>query len=255
MRNPPGLGVNFAVSRRRSLAAGAVPGSPSAWVLRKAASIAVVSRRKLGDPLSMAWLEWIAPESGLRVEGDGIRLRPPRAHDYAEWRELRAVSRGFLQPWEPTWPADDLSRAAFRRRLTAYARDREAGAAYPFFVFRSSDDALAGGITLSNIRRGVAQMGSVGYWCGRPFARHGHTLAAVRALSNFAFRTLGLHRLEAACIPDNGPSRKLLLKAGFDEEGYSRAYLKINGVWRDHVLFGLISPLTAPEGPDEGVSV
>lgn len=203
----------------------------------------------------MALLDWIAPESGMRVEGDGVRLRPPRAHDYAEWRELRAVSRGFLQPWEPTWPADDLSRAAFRRRLTAYARDREAGAAYPFFVFRSSDDALTGGITLSNIRRGVAQMGSVGYWCGRPFARHGHTVAAVRALSDFAFRTLGLHRLEAACIPDNGPSRKLLLKAGFEEEGYARAYLKINGVWRDHVLFGLISPLRAPEGPDEGVSV
>jgi ribosomal-protein-alanine N-acetyltransferase len=203
----------------------------------------------------MALLDWIAPESGLRVEGDGVRLRPPRAHDYPEWRELRAVSRGFLQPWEPTWPADDLSRAAFRRRLTAYARDREAGAAYPFFVFRSSDDALTGGITLSNIRRGVAQMGSVGYWCGRPFARHGHTLAAVRALADFSFRTLGLHRLEAACIPENGPSRKLLLKAGFDEEGYARAYLKINGVWRDHVLFGLISPLVAPEGPDEGVSV
>ena len=203
----------------------------------------------------MALLDWIAPESGLRVEGDGIRLRPPRAHDYAEWRELRAVSRGFLQPWEPTWPADDLSRAAYRRRLVAYARDREAGSAYPFFVYRTSDDALTGGITLSNIRRGVAQMGSVGFWCGRPFARHGHTLAAVRALSDFAFRTLGLHRLEAACIPENAPSRRLLVKAGFAEEGFAQAYLKINGVWRDHVLFGLISPLRAPEGPDEGVSV
>ncbi|HEV7383769.1 MAG TPA: GNAT family protein [Phenylobacterium sp.] len=147
----------------------------------------------------MALLDWIAPESGLRVEGAGIYLRPPRASDYPEWRELRAVSRGFLQPWEPTWPADDLGRAAYRRRLTAYARDRDAGAAYPFFVFRESDGALTGGITLSNVRRGVAQMGSVGYWCGRPFTRQGHTLAAVRALTEFAFRTLALHRLEAAC--------------------------------------------------------
>jgi ribosomal-protein-alanine N-acetyltransferase len=203
----------------------------------------------------MALLDWIAPESGLRVEGRGVHLRPPRAADYAEWRELRAASRTFLQPWEPTWPADDLSRAAFRRRLLAYARDREAGAAYPFFVIRSSDDALTGGITLSNVRRGVAQMGSVGYWCGRPFTRQGHTLAAVRALSEFAFRTLALHRLEAACIPDNGPSRRLLVKAGFSEEGYARSYLKINGVWRDHVLFGLMTPLSGHEGPDEGVSV
>lgn len=203
----------------------------------------------------MALLDWIAPESGLRVEGDGVCLRPPRASDYAEWRELRAASRAFLQPWEPTWPADDLSRAAYRRRLMAYARDREAGAAYPFFVIRNSDGALTGGITLSNVRRGVAQMGSVGYWCGQPFTRQGHTLAAVRALTGFAFRSLALHRLEAACIPDNAPSRKLLGKAGFEEEGYAKAYLKINGVWRDHVLFGLVSPLRGAEGPDEGVSV
>ncbi len=203
----------------------------------------------------MALLDWIAPESGLRVEGEGVWLRPPRAADYPAWRELRAQSRAFLQPWEPTWPADDLSRAAFRRRLLAYARDREVGLAYPFFVFRSSDDALTGGITLSNIRRGVAQMGSVGYWCGRGFARQGLTLAAVRALSEFAFRTLGLHRLEAACIPDNAPSRSLLKKAGFTEEGFAQAYLKINGGWRDHVLFGLVTPYRDREGPDAGVSV
>lgn len=203
----------------------------------------------------MALLDWIAPESGLRVEGEGVSLRPPRPPDYQEWRDLRTVSRLHLQPWEPTWPADDLSRAAFRRRLSAYARDREAGAAYPFFVFRNSDDALTGGITLSNVRRGVAQMGSLGYWCGQPFVRQGHTLAAVKALSEFAFRTLGLHRLEAACIPDNAASRQLLVSAGFSEEGFARAYLKINSVWRDHVLFGLISPLRGPEGLDEGVSV
>ena len=203
----------------------------------------------------MALLDWIAPESGLRVEGDGVVLRPPRASDFVAWRELRAQSRAFLQPWEPTWPADDLSRAAFRRRLMSYARDREIGVAYPFFVFRASDDALSGGITLSNVRRGVAQMGSVGYWCGRPFARQGLTLSAVRALSGFAFRTLALHRLEAACIPDNQPSRRLLAQAGFVEEGYAKAYLKINGGWRDHVLFGLLTPHRDPEGPDLGVSV
>jgi ribosomal-protein-alanine N-acetyltransferase len=203
----------------------------------------------------MALLDWIAPESGLRVEGEGVFLRPPRTGDYAEWRELRATSRDFLQPWEPTWPADDLSRAAFRRRLVAYARDREAGAAYPFFVFRSRDGALTGGITLSNIRRGVAQMGSVGYWCGRPFVRQGQTLGAVRALTLFAVRSLALHRLEAACLPQNEPSRRLLNRAGFQEEGLAQAYLKINGVWRDHVLFGLVSPLRGHEKPDEGVSV
>lgn len=203
----------------------------------------------------MALLEWIGAESGLRIDGQAIRLRPPRASDFPEWRELRAVSREFLQPWEPTWPADDLTRAAFRRRLAAYARDREAGLAHPFFVFRQSDEALVGGITLSNIRRGVAQMGSVGYWCGKPHARNGYTLDAVKTLIGFAFRSLALHRLEAACLPHNDPSRRLLGRAGFIEEGYAQAYLKINGVWRDHVLFGLTSPLGDAAVGQEGVSV
>jgi [ribosomal protein S5]-alanine N-acetyltransferase len=203
----------------------------------------------------MALLDWIAPESGLRVEGEGVLLRPPRAQDFAEWRDLRAQSRAFLQPWEPTWPADDLSRASYRRRLMAYSRDRDAGVAYPFFVYRAADEALTGGITLSNVRRGVAQMGSVGYWCGRPFTRQGLTLAAVRALTGFAFRSLALHRLEAACIPENDPSRRLLLQAGFAEEGFAPAYLKINGAWRDHVLFGQLNPHGVHEGPDAGVSV
>lgn len=202
----------------------------------------------------MALLDWIASESGLRIEGEGVILRPPRASDFLEWRDLRARSRSFLQPWEPTWPEDDLSRAAFRRRLVAYARDREAGLAYPFFVLRAADEALTGGITLSNVRRGVAQMGSVGYWCGAPYARQGLTLAAVKALTTFAFRALALHRLEAACLPHNTPSRQLLNRAGFSEEGLARAYLKINGDWRDHVLFGMISPLRDTR-PNEGVSV
>jgi [ribosomal protein S5]-alanine N-acetyltransferase len=203
----------------------------------------------------MALLDWIGAESTLRVEGEGVRLRPPRLSDYAELRDLRSGSRAFLQPWEPTWPADDLTRAAFRRRLAAYARDREAGLAHPFFVLRQKDDALVGGITLSNIRRGVAQMGSIGYWCGAPYARQGHTLAAVKALCGFAFRTLALHRLEAACLPSNEPSRRLLNKAGFTEEGYAKAYLKINGVWRDHVLFGLTTPYGDHGTDHEEVSV
>ncbi|HYF23940.1 MAG TPA: GNAT family protein [Caulobacteraceae bacterium] len=188
----------------------------------------------------MALLDWMSAEGALAVEGAGVRLRPPRLGDHAEWATLRDVSRDFLQPWEPTWAPDDLSRAAFRRRLAVYARDIEAGQGYPFFVFRERDERLVGGVTLSNVRRGVAQAASMGYWIGRPYARSGHTLAAVRAACAFAFDKLRLHRVEAACLPSNEPSRNLLLKAGFSLEGRARAYLKINGAWRDHLLFGLV---------------
>jgi len=189
----------------------------------------------------MALLDWMTPESSLTVAGELVRLRPPRARDYPAWTDLRRQSREFLQPWEPAWPADDLSRPAFRRRLSAYGRELDLGAAYPFFVFRARDDVLVGGVTLSNVRRGVAQMATVGYWVGAPFARQGFTLAAVKEATLFAFETLGLHRLEAACVPENERSHALLLKAGFLPEGRASAYLKINGVWRDHLLFGMVA--------------
>jgi ribosomal-protein-alanine N-acetyltransferase len=189
----------------------------------------------------MAVLDWRGPERGLQVTGEGVRMRPPRMTDFAAWSELRMRSRDFLQPWEPSWPSDDLTRSAYRRRLAAYARDIDLDQAYPFFIFRSQDEALMGGLTLSNVRRGVAQMASIGYWIGQPFARRGHMLASVKAIAPFAFQRLGLHRLEAACIPENTASRELLLKAGFRLEGEARAYLKINGVWRDHLLFGMLA--------------
>lgn len=188
----------------------------------------------------MALLDWMSPDSGLMLDGDKVRLRPPRMGDFQEWAELRRVSRNFLQPWEPTWPPDDLTRAAFRRRLALYQRDQELGQGYAFFVYRKPDLALVGGVTLRNILRGVAQTGAIGYWVGQPYARRGYTIAAANEVVRFAFTRLGLHRLEAACCPENDASRRLLLQAGFELEGRARAYLKINGVWRDHLLFGLV---------------
>lgn len=190
----------------------------------------------------MALLDWIAADHDLRLDGSLVRLRPHRASDYAEWVTLRETSRDFLQPWEPTWPVDDLTRGAYRRRLAAYTQDMERGLAYPFLVFRRRDNVMVGGITLSNIRRGVAQMGSIGYWVGEPFTRQGYTLDAVRAVTDFCFGRLRLHRVEAACIPSNTASQGVLLQAGFAQEGLARDYLKIDGVWRDHLLFGLVSP-------------
>ena len=96
-------------------------------------------------------------------------LRGPQMADFAAWAELREASRKFLTPWEPTWPADDLTRPAFRQRLRRYAEDMRTDQAYPFFLFRAEDNALVGGLALANIRRGVAQAGSLGYWIGAPY--------------------------------------------------------------------------------------
>ena len=172
------------------------------------------------------------------VVGEGVILRTPQATDHTEWAALRERSRDFLTPWEPTWPADDLSRSAFRRRIRRYAEDLRSDQSYAFLIFRSGDGRLVGGLTLANVRRGVAQAGSLGYWMGLPYIRHGHMTAAVRAVIPFAFNTLRLHRLEAACIPTNTASIRLLENTGFVREGYAREYLCINGIWQDHLLYG-----------------
>jgi len=174
------------------------------------------------------------------IEGDAVYLRAPQMGDFSEWAELREESRDFLVPWEPTWLHDDLTRGAFRRRLKRYAEDLRTDQAYPFFLFRRADNALVGGLTLANVRRGVAQAGSLGYWIGRRHARNGLMTAGVNAFVPFAFGTLRLHRLEAACIPSNAASVRLLEKTGFQREGFAREYLCINGIWQDHLLYALL---------------
>ncbi len=188
----------------------------------------------------MALRDWIGADPAT-LEGGAVFLRPPRMSDHGAWAELRSASRDFLQPWEPTWPHDDLTRGAFRRRLSLYARDRELGLGHAFLVFENESGALVGGVNLRGVTRGVAQSAALGYWAGKPYARRGFTLAGVAAVTRFAFRSLALHRIEAACCTDNDASAALLIKAGFDEEGMARGYLKINGNWRDHRLFGMVA--------------
>jgi [ribosomal protein S5]-alanine N-acetyltransferase len=167
-------------------------------------------------------------------------LRPPERGDWREWADLRGESRRFLAPWEPSWSPDSLTRGAFRRRLQRYAADWRSDQGYSFFLFRLEDGAAVGGIGLSNVRRGVAETGSLGYWIGERYARRGYMTAGLGLMLSFAFERLKLHRVEAACLPHNGPSRGLLLKCGFREEGYAREYLCIDGRWQDHVLFAML---------------
>ncbi|MBD1546062.1 GNAT family N-acetyltransferase [Roseibium aggregatum] len=183
----------------------------------------------------------ITLEAEPRIESSTHYLRPPVIGDFRAWAELRAASREFLKPWEPLWPRDDLTKSGFRRRLRKYARDRRDGRSYPFLLFSTRTGELLGGLTLSNVRRGVCQSATMGYWMGAPFAGNGHMSHAVRLVLPYCFDVLGLHRVEAACLPNNEPSIHLLQKAGFRREGYARKYLLINGKWQDHLLFACLA--------------
>lgn len=182
----------------------------------------------------------LASPPAIRLEGERVYLRPPQPKDWQPWSELRALSRDFLTPWEPVWPADSLSRTAFLRRVRRHAIEWREDEGYGFLTFERATDRVVGGIGLSNVRRGVAQTATLGYWAGQPYIRRGYTSEAARLAVGFAFVQLGLHRVEAACLPTNQPSRGLLEKIGFQHEGYARGYLRIDGVWRDHVLYATL---------------
>lgn len=181
------------------------------------------------------------PDPTPLIRSEGLLLRAPRMDDYVDWAQLRQESRSFLAPWEPVWPVDDLTRQSFRRRMKRYHDDMIADLAYTLFIFEPTTGSLIGGMTLGNVRRGVSQSATLGYWMGQPFAGRGIMTKAVRVMKVFAFEKLGLRRIEAGCIPVNIASIRVLEANGFEREGYAREYLCIAGVWQDHFLYACLN--------------
>lgn len=181
----------------------------------------------------------LKPRPEISCHGKMTYLRNPQIDDFGQWRDLRRQSRSFIEPWEPLWLDDELLFTSFRNRMNNYSKLVRDDHAFPFFIFSRDEKQLLGAITISNLRRGVAQMATLGYWIGEPFANKGFMTDALAATIDFAGEDLKLHRLEAACLPANEPSMRLLQKSGFTREGLAKDYLKINGQWEDHVLWGL----------------
>ena len=144
------------------------------------------------------------------IQTERLTLRPPQMRDFEQWARLRRDSREFLSPWEPQWSRDHLTSRAFRNRVVWAERAIRQGEAYPLFLFRQKDGMIVGGVTLSNLRRQPAQAGTLGYWVGEAYAMQGYMTEALTAVREHAFSTLELSRLEAACLPDNIASRRLL---------------------------------------------
>lgn len=173
----------------------------------------------------------------VRVETERMTLRLPEHGDWRQWSELREASAEFLIKWEPVWSHDHLTRRSFTNRVYWAQRAEAQGQALPMLLIRREDNQLLGALTLDNIRRGPSQTGTFGYWIGAPYARQGYMREAILALTHHAFTRLDLSRLEAACLPENTPSRGVLERCGFKYEGVAQSYLQINGRWRNHVLY------------------
>lgn len=177
---------------------------------------------------------------GMALEGFRVVVRPCRNTDYSEWQRVRSRNMDRLKTFEPTWMMDALTQDFFSRRLHRHARDWVEDRAYCFLIFDKQEDRLIGGINLNHICRGAAQNASLGYWIDETYEGQGYMAEAGRLVIGYAFDTLKLHRINAACLPDNQRSKNLLARLGFEEEGFAKNYFKINGKWRDHTLFGLV---------------
>jgi len=183
----------------------------------------------------------LSRDPNLILEGGGLRLRPLRKSDYVSWQSLRAKSRQFLAPFEPSWSDLDLTRRAYEERVRLAQREMRRGNEFCFLLFdiKDANEILVGGLTLSNVRYRAARHANLGYWMGAQYAGKGHMSQGVALSLPFVFEYLNLRRLHAACLPHNLPSRRVLENNGFVEEGFAEQYLQIDGEWRDHVLYGL----------------
>jgi [ribosomal protein S5]-alanine N-acetyltransferase len=178
----------------------------------------------------------------LELVGARVLLRPLRADDWERWRDVRQRSRVWLEAWEPRpepGAADPVGdREAFRSRCGAWDRQRHFDAAYGFGLFLH-DGRFAGEVSLGSVTRGPFQSAFVGYWIDEALAGNGYVPEGVVLLLRYAFEVLNLHRLEAAIVPRNGPSRRVVEKLGLRDEGTSLRFLQIQGVYEDHIRYAI----------------
>ena len=174
------------------------------------------------------------------IIGKSYILRPPRRSDASAWIDLRKASEEHLRPFEPDWESDHLTMVGFKKYLTRIKNLQIDRRGEGYLIFRRDGNILVGAITLSNMRAGTVKSAWVGYWTGAPHANKGVMGEALSLLLDHVFENHNLNRVEAAILPDNIASEKLLQKIGFQYEGLARDYLHINGKFRSHKIYAIL---------------
>ncbi|MYA75060.1 MAG: GNAT family N-acetyltransferase [Acidimicrobiaceae bacterium] len=176
-----------------------------------------------------------------KLFGRRVLLRPLEVNDFGGWQEVRRRNQDWLTQWEPQRlsGAPDVveDRVAFANRCSARQRERQRGSGHSFGIF--VDHMFAGEINLNSIQRGPFQSCYVGYWIDEALAGNGYMPEALVVVARFAFEELRLHRIQVAIVPRNTASRRVVEKLELRDEGTAVRYLEINGVWEDHVRYGL----------------
>jgi ribosomal-protein-alanine N-acetyltransferase len=160
---------------------------------------------------------------------------------------LLVANRDFLAPWEPFRADDYFTAEGQRSHLESVLRQWDAGTALPHVIVDGA--RIVGRITLSGITRGPFLSAGVGYWVAESANGRGVASAAVARIARIAFGEMALHRLEAGTLVHNAASQRVLERNGFQRFGLAPRYLRIDGEWRDHVLFQLLSDAAEADHP------
>jgi len=169
----------------------------------------------------------------VRAVEERIAVREPEPADALEFLQLVRASTRLHRPW--VYPPRTVE--AFDAYLARNARpDFQA-----CLVARRSDGALVGMANLSQIVGEPLKSAYLGFNAFSPHRGQGYMTEGVDAVLRVAFRSLGLHRVEANVQPDNAPSRALLTRLQFRCEGFSPRYLKVGGRWRDHERWAILA--------------
>jgi len=179
------------------------------------------------------------PPSGLGTER--LILRAANSGHAEVMLTYYMNNREHLRRWEPARQAAFYTLAAMAERLTQMAEQTARGQAVNLLIFERDSDALIGNCNFSNIVRGPLMACHLGFGVDAQWQGQGLMQEAVGAAIAYVFEVVGLHRIMANHLPENQRSAQLLARLGFAREGLARAYLHINGAWRDHVMTALIN--------------
>ena len=164
-------------------------------------------------------------------------LEPHEAHRMVAFRE---DNRTHLELWEPRRQPDFFTEGFWQIHLRLALRDFRDGNSACFSILSVDEDEIMGVCNYTNIVRGTFQSCHLGYAISHRHEGQGLMFEALSLANDYMLGDMGLNRIMAGYMPHNERSGRLLKRLGFEQEGFARRYLKINGRWEDHVLTALI---------------
>jgi [ribosomal protein S5]-alanine N-acetyltransferase len=200
------------------------------------------------------YTQHVVPPLSVRLSTPRLVLRAPRPVDVGEVRRLLRHNHSHLRPWNPAprGKEDPTSITEVSNMILRQRREWKTGRGFAFMVaLRSAPSRFIGKVALNGILRGAMHGAYLGYWMDVDHQGKGLCTEAIEAVLDFGFGPAELHRVQAAIMPRNARSLRVVEKLGFRREGYAERYLQIAGVWEDHILFARTREEHAPSGERE----